>query len=181
MSSNLNKIASNSNYDMSPWYSEKSLSVVKSLAGVVDEIRGSNNETIIPELLYSAIYNATKLAAFSFGATWDINDAEMIYKNGSNDIDKLLVKYGLLDKTEEDKNSEHIKSCSLKIIELLNTEEYFESRTKIHEILAKINSKDIKWEELKELTEQLTLKELQWDKYKNNAYLLLRNILAEME
>ncbi len=163
-------------YNVAAWHYEKSLSVVKSLAHIASQHDEPESNDELTSGIYKALYDATKILSFSCGAQWEISDPKLISSKGSDGVEELLVKYGVINETKIQKLNRLNQEAILDILGLLKNNNAYEARTLIHEILYKLHSTNEKWEKIKSLTEELTMNDIDWEAYRDK----LKRILDSM-
>lgn len=100
-------------HNMSGWLSEKTEYVIEALLRLHKEIDDINNEPEIPygyeepretkkekvkKTIEYTLFDLTKIYSFALGGDWECNDNIFVLKNG---MEKLKVKYGLIEETSE--------------------------------------------------------------------------------
>ena len=117
-------------HDMGPWLSEKSEAALKALIELRKDIRNiksSIDQTTLGYIdgdLSDAIFQLTKIYSFSVGSKWELGDEDFIFCELDDGLEKLQVKYGLLDKTTQQIHYEKIQNFYNKIAEYLEMEQY---------------------------------------------------------
>ena len=164
-------------YDMSGWCAEKSEMVTEELALLIDDLRKDDNiEKDIKEkiwgFVYPALYNSTKLLSFFCGAEWSTGDREIIFDKGYKGYEELSVKYGLIEETTESKEKKEIERFIRRFRTYLDGSRY-PNRTFIHDLLQSKKLKHPIINDLSDITEKVTLGEIDWENYAREALLLL--------
>lgn len=95
-------------WDMSGWCAEKSENVVWALARLSEAVKkgrdlDENLREGIEFFVHSALHDATKLLSFAAGAPWDPDHRDLVVEFGVRGYEELLVLYGLMDETTEDR------------------------------------------------------------------------------
>jgi hypothetical protein len=100
-------------YDMADWLIEKTKALLTENTLLYENL--GKSEELSEELAgglekrFSYIFrNATKILAFASGSDWDAEDSQLIVNNGKAGLEQVLVKYGLLEETSEDKRKGEI-------------------------------------------------------------------------
>ncbi len=84
---------------MAGWCNEKAEHSLASISRALDEARtlvnrdGIEKESLLMNFSF-AIWDASKLLAFSCGAEWSTSDPEIIFEQGYAGFEKVLVRYG---------------------------------------------------------------------------------------
>ena len=164
------------NINMAPWCNEKAEFSLVSIVRAIDKIRETKEleeetkESILSELS-TAVFNISKLLSFSCGAHWDTSDPDIIFIEGYTGLEKVMVKYGMLEETTEDRKPKEIKRSLPDFQALLvNLQTLLEgprnpNRTLLHEFLVKIEFKHPLLDEIKESLEQVTMGEIEWSSF----------------
>lgn len=172
--------ASNFPHDMGGWCAEKSGHVVHALAHLVDTVRASRalssseRETVEFEI-YDALWNATKLLSFSSGGVWSTGDSDLVMERGTQGYEELLVRYGVITETtearharESQETTERHRQERLALVsamrECLELPRH-EGRQRMHDLLTRCPGRTRAYEHLADLTERVTMGELEWDDY----------------
>ena len=155
-------------YDVTSWCKEKTDSVVKQLANLVQvsysmELNPHDRETL-NFFLYLALSDSTKLMAFSNGVTWEPNHTDLIADNGLDGYEELKFRYGLLDKTSKQRKTEDLSQIVLKLYEYLSGE-VAPNRTFIYELLSTSKYSDPAFEDIQDKLEEVTMGNLAWDNF----------------
>jgi len=170
------------------WVVEKSRRVLEDIVKLYEDFRKRDD---LPEefvktfqiYLHPIIYNSTKILAFATNKEWATSDPDSIWEKGKTGLDKVLVKYGLLDEgeTAEAKKKARIQSFlrNLEEIKELLSGTRYPSRTFIGGILLGIHIQDPLLDEISHLTERVTMGELSWDEYVNSASRLIEDLTAK--
>ena len=162
-----------------PWAAMKSRNVVEQLAKLIDQLSGNSNESECLDNLSRALYDATKLMAEFNNADWDPADRDIVVERGYAGFEELLVKYGMLKETTEEKKRNQIMAAVNEMRQLLEGNRA-PNRTLIHEILGPLP--DDPWiAMLKALTEQVSIDQLQWEGYQELAKDALKQIEESFE
>ncbi|MBG7617524.1 MAG: hypothetical protein IZT57_04050 [Chloroflexi bacterium] len=107
-------------YEMTDWLLDHSQALLTEAIELSAELRSTakqNDEALIK--LNSIITNSSKLLAFASGGDWAEQDVKMLLAEGSAGLEKLLVKYGLLEETSEDIEKQNIASFVTKLKPLI--------------------------------------------------------------
>ena len=129
-------------HDMGSWLSEKSesalLSLVllkKTILCIEDKLDSSIANTLNNDI-FSAMTQVTKIFSFSLGSDYNAGDENLLYEKLDDGFDELRVKYGLLDKTNKQIETEKYGEFLSKINEYISMEQY-PGRTFLQELLEK--------------------------------------------
>jgi len=170
------------------WVVEKSRRVLEDIVKLYEDFRKRDDlpEEFVKTFqihLHPIIFNSTKILSFATNKEWAVSDPDSIWEQGKPGLDKVLVKYGLLDEgqTAEAKKKARIQSFLIdleEIKELLSGTRY-PSRTWIHGLLLRLPIQDPLLDEISHLTERVTMGELSWDEYVNSASRLLEDLTAK--
>jgi len=168
--------------DMSGWLKEKSQSLLEKVTLLYDDLRKRDDlpEGLMNDLesyLYLVFENSTKILSFASGAEWQARDRDTIIEQGTSGLEEVLVKYGLLDETSEDKRTRKIQAFVKKFKVLVHEPGYI-ARTRIHEMLVKEGFEDPTTNEISDLIEKVTMGELPWEEFVNLATDLIRRMEA---
>ncbi len=131
--------SSQSEFNMATWCTEKSEHALAALARNVDDIKANSHidqslrDSILSNLWYGISYT-TKLLAFGCGAQWGISDPDVVFENGYRGFEILMVRYGLLIETAQDRKQKRIDHFLLKLDSLLAGSRV-PNRTLLHELL----------------------------------------------
>jgi len=107
-------------YEMTDWLLDHSQALLiesVELATALKKVQKKDDELLIK--LNSIITNSSKLLAFSSGGDWSEADAKILVSEGELGLEKLLVKYGLLEETSEDIEKQRIASFVVKLKPLI--------------------------------------------------------------
>jgi hypothetical protein len=113
----------------------------------------SSNE-LVRSYLSLALWDITKIASVSAGVEWHPEDRDTILREVNNGLEKLLVRYGEISETTNDK-ARKLATQVLRYSELPRGE----GRTRIHEILMESELSHPVIRELKDLIEPVTMGE----------------------
>ncbi len=168
--------------DMSGWLKEKSQSLLEQVTLLYDDLRKRDDlpEGLMNDLesyLYLVFENSTKILSFASGAEWQARDRDTIIEQGTSGLEEVLVKYGLLDETSEDKRTRKIQAFVKKFKVLVHEPGHI-ARTRIHEMLVKEGFEDPATNEISGLIEKVTMGELPWEEFVNLATDLIRRMEA---
>lgn len=153
-------------YNMAAWCNEKAEHSLASIAHTVDQVRPNGElgkkakESILSELSY-AVWDASKLLAFSCGAIWEVSDSDIIFTEGYAGLEKVMVRYGLLQETTEDKKQKH-NAQFLSRLQILLEGQRDPNRTLLHEHLAGTDIKHAILDDIANLLEKVTMGEMEW-------------------
>ncbi len=157
--------------DMTGWCVEKSASVVETtteLLSLIQKEPSLSNERReeILALLRPALWNGTKLVAFATGRTWNPEQVEDLWTGGERAFRRFAIFHGLM---EDPKKRAHLELDRLRasVLDALSRERW-EGRPLIHTLCN--NVAPILRERttrLVDLTEQLTMGEIEWGEYKD--------------
>jgi len=117
-------------HDMGPWLTEKSESCLKTLDFLRKDLltveKNIDKEILkyIHQDILMALSYITKIYSFSVGSEWNDNDVDLVFDNPDDGLEKLQVKYGLLDKTSKQKENEKKEAFVNKIKEYVSLEQY---------------------------------------------------------
>ena len=178
-------------WNMAGWCSEKSGNVVHELATLMDYFK--RLEHLKQKLdtaderahgdLYSAIFDATKIFAFSCGATWSVDDPEIITKRGKRGYIELAIKYGQITETATSYAGIDDDIALRELVEELESllrNESRSNRTLIHDALRKAASRRDEIERIRELTDKVSMGELSWDDYRGKVFYYLDYLRSEL-
>jgi len=163
---------------MSAWCGEKATHVVQGLARIIDELR--HRPQLDPEMLEAEIGailgDATKILSFAAGADWSLADPDTIMRSGYEGYEEIAVKYGVLHETTGQRRlrevEEKVKEFEPRFRELVEGPRV-PGRTMLHELLARTTIKNPQVTGLADLTEQVTMGEIEWEEFQRSAALLL--------
>lgn len=155
-------------YDMAHWCEEKSTNVTKNLSHLIDSINLNVNlpkdeKERLLDYIYNALWDATKLLAFSTGANWHTDDRDIIFNNGYEGYEEIAVRYGILESTKKAEINNSLDSIVNELRTLLDGQR--SNRTIIHELLDKSPLKNPMIDSVKTYTESVSLGELSWSEY----------------
>lgn len=164
-------------HDMSPWLTEKSQRVVESLAAIAEGIKslqGPSSKHDLNAELMVALFNATKILAFSVGGGWKNEDAALVFGEGADGVEKILVQYDVIAETNLDAERRRKRNFFLEFDSLLGGTRA-DCRTELHSLIAR--SRDLDLEVLSELLDRVTMHEITWDAFvaKARAWALIDN------
>lgn len=172
------------------WLVEKSRSVLEHVVELVELYKDFCRREDLPEEFVKAfpsyfgpvIYNSTKILSFAADKDWSVKDPELIWENGRSGLDEVLAKYGLVREDETAEGKKRVRTQKnlgdLKEVKQLLNGTRYPSRTLICEFLRGANIQDQTLDELRYLTERLTMGELSWAEYVNPARTLVENLIA---
>ena len=168
-------------HNMAPWCIEKASGVVRELASIAELV--NNQQTISEELrgemmssLYPALWDATKMLAFSCGAEWNTSDIETLLKGREAAFEELQVKYGLLRETRAQKEVRDVKEFISSCQELLCGDKS-PNRTLMHGLISCTRINDPLVQTLGDRLEQVTMGVVEWPVFVLQA----QGILTELE
>ena len=147
MKNNFPKIISDQfPYDMSPWITEKSeggIIALIEIAKLLPEIEKSKDisedtKHWIQRCLFEAMSKFNLLYAFSCGINNGSGNEVLLFEKHEKGLEEVKVKYGLIDKTTEQKNSERRKRFYSKLEKILKMEQY-PGRSLLQELFAENN------------------------------------------
>ncbi len=176
--------SSDYDYNMAPWLAEKSQYILEGLVAIYEDFRKKDNlpndlMDILTTYLSGIFYDATKILSFASGGEWSISDRSIIIEKGKKGLEEVLVSYGLLEETTEEKTKrqtfEKVENLVNKLKELLKEPRY-EARPRIHKLLLKEGFDDTIVNQISDLTEDVTMGELPWDRYIKLCQTLLNKL-----
>jgi len=160
-------------YDMADWLTEKAKAMLTETTLLYQSLGKSDalSEELVGSLEKRFDYifrNATKMLAFASGSDWDAEDGKLIIKSGKSGLEQVLVKYGLMKETTEDKRKGEIHAF-LKKLKPLAFESMQVIRDETRRILseAKLGSGII--DSIIGLLGQVSKGKLSWDKFVSKA------------
>lgn len=172
-------------HDMAPWCVEKASTVVRELARIAELVNAqeSVSEELREEMLlslYPALWDATKILAFSCGTDWNPTDRDVLLKGGELAFEELQVKYGLLRETSAQKRDQK-RICDIEEFisafrELLSGDRS-PNRTLMHELISRTCIKEPLIDALGEKLDRVTMGIVEWPTFVSKA----QTILAELE
>lgn len=160
-------------HDMSGWLGEKTEYVIEALLKLHKEIDDINNEPEIPygyeepqiskeekvkKTIEYTLFDLTKIYSFALGGDWEFNDNNFVLKNG---LEKLKVKYGLIEETSE--HHEVVKFVE-KASNLIQGERY-PNRTFFYEVLLPMVGKDKLFDDLDNELELVRDGQKSWESF----------------
>lgn len=170
--------------DMSGWLSEKTKFVIEALLKLYKDIDEINNEPIMPfgyeephetkeekvkKTIKYSLFDLTKIYSFALGGQWEPNDTELVLYNG---IEKLQVKYGLIEETA----IHHDVINFVKTASILIQGERAPNRTFLHEELRPMIGKNELFDELDKELELVHNGEKSWEDFCVYANDILKKI-----
>lgn len=168
-------------HDMGPWCEEKSTFVVRSLASLVDIARKDEEDQSLGisekleerlSILSSALWDATKIMAFACGADWQPSHRDLVFEKGFEGYEELAVSYGVLRETSKRRRIRRIHEFVAEYKPLLEGP-VSPNRTLIHELLYRCEVSHPLLEQIADLTENVTMGEMEWKVYIEEARTLL--------
>ncbi len=163
-------------YEMTDWlldHSQALLTEAIELAAALQKAEQRDDEALIK--VNSIITNSSKLLAFGSGGDWSDTDAKMLIAEGKAGLEKLLVKYKLLEETSEDIEKQRIASFVVKLKpliyesaqvirdgsrQMLDGYGFSEALTdKVIEMLGQVSRGELKWVEFVAKATELFKKE----------------------
>ncbi len=169
---------------MAAWCHEKAEHSLASIARALDEARslvvrdGVEKEILLMNFSF-AIWDASKLLAFSCGADWNPSDPEIIFEQGYAGFEKVLVRYGLLDETSEDKQRK-LRENFIHQLEILLDGDRTPNRTLLHELIAKKDLRHPKLDRLSDMLEKVTMGEMAWAVFVENGRAYVKELREEL-
>lgn len=168
MNKNFEIKSTNYPHDMSSWCTEKMATVVDELSRIANIVNNKLSENVKEEImlsLYPAIYDATKMLAFSCGAEWNAKDRKIILEGGEFAFEKLMLKYGIKNEVPEGKGIFEIKTFIEKCEKLL-TGNKSPNRTLMHDLFRNLRvPKDPLIKKLEDVLEEVTMGEKEWEEF----------------
>lgn len=171
-------------HNMAAWCNEKAEHSLASIARALDEARslvvrdGIEKDFLFMNFSFS-IWDASKLLAFSCGAEWNPSDADIIFEQGYAGFEKVLVRYGLLNETSEDKRRK-LRENFIHQLEILLDGDRTPNRTLLHELIAKNDLKHPKIDKLSDMLEKVTMGEVTWDVFVEDGRAYINEIRKEL-
>lgn len=178
-------------WNMAGWCSEKSGNVVRDLARLVDYFkrleRPEQDSDVVVEMahsrLHTAVWDATKMFAFSCGAEWSGEDQRAVMERGERGYIELSIKYGQMTETAtsfaEIDDDIALKGLIEELEKLLHSE-LRSTRTLIHDVLRKSLSRREEIEEIRQLTDKVSMGELSWNDYRIEVSAHLEDLKSEL-
>ncbi len=156
-------------YDMADWLIEKSKAVLTETTLLYESL--GKSEELSEELIsglekhFGYIFrNTTKVLAFACGSDWDAEDGQLIVNSGKAGLEQVLVKYGLIEETTEDKRKGEIHAFLRKLKPLI-----YESmqviRDNTRQILSEAELGSDATEKIIDLLGQVSKGKLKWDEF----------------
>ncbi len=170
--------------DMSGWLGEKTEFVIEALLKLHKEIDDLNNEPTMPfgyekqhetkeekvkKTIEYTLFDLTKIYSFALGGKWECNDNDFVLKKG---IEKLKVKYGLLEETTIHHDVMDFVETASKLIQ----GERVPNRTFFYDALLPMLGKDKLFDELDKELELVRDGEKSWEFFVVYARDILRKI-----
>lgn len=159
-------------YDMSAWCCEKAENTVRSLVLTVKQVKALDIDEVVKQALLNnlqyAIYNASKILAFSAGADWENSDPQCLFDEGNIGLEKVLLRYDLLSKSKLRPTILEKPELIRRITNLL-LEPKESARTSLHELFSSISNSSPMLEKLKDELERVTFGEATWDTFLKKA------------
>jgi len=160
-------------YDMTDWLTEKSKAMLTETTLLYESL--GKSEGLSDELVgglekrFSYIFrNSTKLLAFASGSDWDAEDVKLIVNNARAGLEQVLVKYGLMEETTEDKIKGEIRTF-LKQLKPLTFESMQIIRDETRRILAEAELGSDTTDKIINLLGQVSRGKLKWDEFVSRA------------
>lgn len=176
--------ASSNPYDMT-WYTEKTSCVVQELANIIETLDNASelkeetrNKILIS--LYPAIYDATKMMAFSCNAKWEPTDREIILKGGKFAFEELQIKYGLIQESSEDKRIFSIKELIISMRKHLSKSKS-PDRTLLHDLFERSRVKNKILDAIAENLNKVSMGEGEWEPFVRYATAMLDSLEKDIE
>jgi|GEM_PF-2476904 hypothetical protein len=159
-------------HDMSRWCSEKMSSVVLALARIAEvgsdqTVASEATSQAIRDELCSALYDATKMLAFSCGAQWEPSDRDMILENGVLGYQELQARYG--------QRAFSLVDFINRFRELLAGERS-PNRTLMHDLLSRASFEEPLLRTLEDELDRVTMGEADWEEFVPRALGILEQV-----
>lgn len=156
-------------YDMADWLIEKAKAMLTETTLLYESLGKSDD--LSEELTYELekrfnyiLRNATKILAFACGGDWDAEDGQLIVKNGKAGLERVLVKYGLLEETSEDKRRGEIHAF-LNQLKPLTYESMQIIRDKTRQVLSEAGLSSDATDRIIDLLGQVSKGQLNWAEF----------------
>jgi len=132
------------------WHREKSQDVVAFLAFLCAELNkieglSQQEKEGIYSNLSAALWNATKVMAYAWAAKWSTEDTGLIMQGGIDGYEEVLVRYGLMEKTNQQIRLEKLQlkyesdkqniDDVIRLLEALILKGREHNRTELHKVL----------------------------------------------
>lgn len=159
--------------DMSGWLGEKTEYVIETLLRLHKEIDEINKEPENPyayeepketkeekvkKAIENTLFDLTKIYSFALGGDWECNDNDFVLKNG---LEKLKVKYGLIEETSE---HHEVINFVQKASNLIQGERY-PNRTLFYDALLPMVGKDKLFDDLDNELELVRDGQKSWESF----------------
>ncbi|MFZ5586549.1 MAG: hypothetical protein ACOZHQ_11515 [Thermodesulfobacteriota bacterium] len=172
-------------FNMASWCSEKSQSVLftfTTLLSMINRCTDLNQETreYLQAIISGGIWNGSKLLALSCGADWQPMDADDIFGKGREGLENILVEYGLLSETSQDRIKWNILQFYISIEALVDGPRV-PNRTLLHALLAKRELDHSGVTLISELLEKVTMGDLDWDKFVEEAKIIINHVKTDLD
>ncbi len=169
-----NKIISDQfNYDMAGWLYEKAEFCAKDLLRLYDEIADISQiddaKTFIHDALSGVFLDLTKILSFAAGSNWEMSDREFLINNG---IEKLSVKYGVIEETKEHNEVMTFVSNARELLKGPRAP----NRTILYDFLEPLKNKDFLFQEIDKNLELVRDGQKNWEEFVEDTYPLLDDI-----
>ena len=171
-------------HNMAAWCNEKAEHSLASLARTLEQVREvremsqTMKDSLLQELWF-AVSDTSKLLAFSCGAEWDPSDADTVFEQGYLGLERVMVRYGMLQETSQDRQRKRLEQF-LSRLETLLEGPRAPNRTMIHEALAGTPLQHPLLDEFGSLIESVSMGEMQWDAFVPLARDLVRRLGASL-
>ena len=167
-------------YDMADWLIEKASSLLTEMTLLYESLGRSGNlsQEMVKEAedRFSKMFsNTTKILAFASGGDWADGDGKLIVKEGSAGLEQVLVKYGLLDETSEDKRKKEIKSF-LDNLKPLAFEPMQVVRDKTREILSTTNCGQEEINQIIDMLGSVSKGTMSWQEFTEKATAIFEKV-----
>jgi hypothetical protein len=160
-------------YDMADWLIEKVKAMLTEITLLYESLgkSGDLSEELVGilEKRFDYIFrNTTRILAFASGSDWDAEDGKLIINNGKAGLEQVLVKYGLMKETTEDKRKREIHAF-LKQLKPLTFESMQVIRDETRRILAEAELGSDTTDKIIDLLGQVSGGKLNWDEFVSKA------------
>ncbi len=161
------------------WIEEKLTHSVAFTARAYDWLRHTDTMTEeIDESLGISLSYAIDVLALLCGATFDRQDVDLVRLEGKRGFDQLLVKYRDPDLYTANRRYHHVAPFAAEARRLLDGDRS-PNRTLMHELLEKMRFDAPAIERMKQLTEKVTMGQLEWSEYVAQAREVLGDLSGE--
>ncbi len=164
---------------------EKATKVLWDLVALVNELEATKttDEQVLEAVhnnVYSALWDVTKIASAASETEWYPEDRDLVLRERRAGVEKLLVRYGWISETTEQKMTREIAEFAQRVLEVAKLSRG-DGRTQIHQ---EINSCNLSFPALQQLSssiEAVTMGDKSWESFQLEAEVLLRPLIDAYE